>query len=104
PAHRRQRQIANKGFLPRVVHARTPLIQATADDLIDALEARGGADLMAGFSIPLTVAMITDFFGAGGDRRDDIARWGKAIVGANGGDEAAVAASTEAITGLMTFV
>jgi hypothetical protein len=104
PAHRRQRQIANKGFLPRVVQARTSLIQGAADDLLDGVAPRGRADVMTELSIPLTVAMITDFFGAGGDRRDDIARWGSAIVGANGGDRAAVEASTEAITGLMTFI
>lgn len=104
PAHRRQRQIANKGFLPRVVQARTSLIQAAADDLIDGLADRGSAELMSEISVPLTVAMITDFFGAGGHRREDIARWGKAIIGANGGDEAAVAAGAEAITGLMTFI
>ena len=104
PAHRRQRQIANKGFLPRVVQARTSLIQNTADDLIDGVATRGRADVMSDLSIPLTVAMITDFFGAGGDRRDNIARWGSAIVNANGGDQAAVEASTEAITGLITFI
>ena len=104
PAHRRQRQIANKGFLPKVVEARKPQIQAAVDCLIDDLGPRGRADVMGDLAVPLTVAMITDFFGAGRDRRNDVARWGQAIVAATGGDRAAAQAGAVAIGELSAMV
>jgi hypothetical protein len=104
PAHRRQRRIAGKGFLPRVVRAQEAVVRATVDDLIDALAPRGRAELMADLAVPLTVTMITALFGAGADRRDDVASWGRAIIGANGGDQAAVDASAVALAELFGYI
>lgn len=104
PAHRRQRRIANKAFLPKVVTQRLPLIQGVADDLVDAVAARGGCDLMSDISFPLTVAMITDFFGAGADRRDDITRWGAASMAVMGGDQQEMEAGAAAVMELFGYL
>lgn len=104
PAHRRQRAIAGKAFRARIVDARKPMIQTTLDDLIDSVGPKGHADLMSEVAIPLTVAMITDFFGAGSDRRDFIARTGKAMIATMGGDAAAVDAGTEALLEQFGFL
>jgi hypothetical protein len=104
PAHRRQRRIANKAFLPRIVNQRLSLIRSVADDLVDAVAERGHCDLMADISFPLTVAMITDFFGAGADRRDDVQRWGAATIAIFGGTKEALDAGTAATMELFTFL
>jgi cytochrome P450 len=104
PAHRRQRRIANKAFRPKIVNDRVPLIQGVADDLVDAVAERGSCDLMADISFPLTVAMITDFFGAGADRRADITRWGAATIAIFGGTKEALDAGTVATMELFGFL
>jgi hypothetical protein len=104
PAHRRQRRIANKAFLPKIVNQRTEFIRAAADDLIDAVAARGECDLMSDIAFPLTVAMITDFFGAGTERRDDITRWGAATIAIFGGTKEALDAGTVATMELFGFL
>src|SRR5581483_298903 len=104
PAHRRQRRIANKAFLPKVVNQRIGFIQSVADDLVDAVAARGHCDLMTDISFPLTVAMITDFFGAGADRREDITRWGAASIATMGGTNEQLQAGTMAVMELFGYL
>jgi len=104
PTHALQRHIVNKAFLPRSVGKRIPLIQGVMDDLIDEFAHQGRADLMSDIAFPLTVAMITDIVGAGGDRRDDIRRWGAATMAAMGGGRAQVAASAGAATELFAYL
>ncbi len=104
PAHRRQRRIANKAFLPKIVTQRLPLIRSVADDLIDKVAAQGSCDLMNDISFPLTVAMITDFFGAGADRREDITKWGAASMAVMGGNEEQMQAGGIAVMELFGYL
>jgi len=97
PVHRRQRAVANKAFLPKVVESLRPVIGSVIDDLIDDVSTRGRCDALQDIAIPLTVAMITDMFGAGSDRRADVARWGRAINASNGGGPAELAALRTAL-------
>jgi hypothetical protein len=99
PVHRRQRQIANRAFLPKRVAERAADIQAGVDALIDELGPRGRADVVDDLGIPLTLQMLTSMFGAGADRLDDLARWGHAAMTTIGGTpeqaEAGAAAAME---------
>jgi cytochrome P450 len=104
PAHRRQRRIANKAFLPKVVNLRIDFIRSVADDLVDAVAQKGHCDLMADITFPLTVAMITDFFGAGADRRDDITKWGAASIATMGGTDEQLQAGTMAVMELFAYL
>lgn len=104
PAHARQRKIVNKAFLPRTVETLRPTICASIDDLIDSVAARGECDLMNEVSLPLTVAMITELFGAGKDRREDITRWGIALFEGFGGSPEAIEASAIAMQELFGCV
>jgi cytochrome P450 len=104
PAHQRQRHIANKAFLPRMVEQRLPVIKAVIDEIIDRLEPVGHADVVQEMSIPLTVAVITDIFGVGADRREDIARWGPVVMEAMGGDAQVVEAAAVATLEMFAFV
>ena len=104
PAHRRQRRIANKAFLPKMVTQRLPLIKSVIDDLVDKIAPHGRADLMTDVAFPLTVAMITDFFGAGADRREDITRWGAASMKTMGGNAEEQQAGGLAVFALFEFL
>jgi hypothetical protein len=48
--------------------------------------------------------MITDFFGVGSDRIDDIARWGAASIALMGGDAAQIEAGSEATMALFVLM
>lgn len=104
PAHRRQRQIVNKAFLPRMVEVRKPYIQRVVDELIDGFANRGEVELYRGFAVPLTIRVIASIFGAGEDRIDDLFRWGNDTVAAFGGEPDALKRGFEAMQELFAFV
>jgi cytochrome P450 len=104
PAHMLQRRIANKAFTPRMVEALKAQIQAIADDLVDSIADAGEADVMADFSVPLTIRVITRILGEGEDRVADFWRWGNATIAGFGGDQAALEASFVAMMELFEFL
>lgn len=104
PAHIRQRQIANKAFLPRMVETRRARIAQFVDDAIDAIAERGEAEVLADFATKVTTSVIADIVGCASDRKDDLIRWGNATVEAFGGDAEAVAGSFVAMQELFGFL
>jgi cytochrome P450 len=74
-AHRRARRRLAPSFIPRRVELLRPRVQATADQLVDALAATPPGqrvDLRARLSLPLTMTVICDLFGVPTDMREDI--------------------------------
>lgn len=63
PDHTRMRSIIGRGFTSRRVEHLRPHIEQLTDELLDAMAARGEADLMADFSVPLTIAVICKLLG-----------------------------------------
>jgi len=63
PDHTRLRGLMNRAFTPRAVEALRPNIERLVDDLIDAIVARGSADLIADFAYPLPASVIMDMLG-----------------------------------------
>ncbi|MBV8753219.1 MAG: cytochrome P450 [Hyphomicrobiales bacterium] len=63
PDHTRLRGLMNRAFTPRAVEALRPNIERIVDDLIDAIVARGAADLIADFAYPLPASVIMDMLG-----------------------------------------
>lgn len=63
PDHTRLRGLMNRAFTPRAVEALRPNIERIVDDLIDAIVARGSADLIADFAYPLPASVIMDMLG-----------------------------------------
>lgn len=98
PAHRRQRRISAKAFTPKSVAAMEPDIQAIADDLVDRLSAHGEAELLADYTVQLSIRTIARILGVSADRLDDFWRWGNGIVAAFG---AGTEAAEEQFTALM---
>jgi cytochrome P450 len=70
PDHTRLRGLMNRAFTPRAVEALRPNIERIVDDLIDAIVARGEADLIADFAYPLPASVIMDMLGVS---RSDLA-------------------------------
>jgi hypothetical protein len=104
PAHLRQRRIAAKAFTPLSVERLLPTIQRLTDEIIDKLAPAGEAELMADFAIPLTIRTVASIMGVDTGRVDDFWRWGTAIVGAFGGDAAALEQGFLAIQELFGYL
>ncbi|GAA0411480.1 cytochrome P450 hydroxylase [Acrocarpospora corrugata] len=66
PEHTRLRKLVNKAFVPAQVKALEPLIQATAEDLLDRMPP-GTADLIDDFAAPLAFSMIRTILGVPDD-------------------------------------
>ncbi|HVA25314.1 MAG TPA: cytochrome P450, partial [Chloroflexota bacterium] len=63
PDHSRVRGLAAKAFTPRRVERLREHIQAIADDLIDAVQGRGGMDLLADLACPLPAIVTAEMLG-----------------------------------------
>ncbi|SDY54209.1 hypothetical protein SAMN05661080_03798 [Modestobacter sp. DSM 44400] len=77
PDHTRYRRLVSRAFTPRATAAFEPLVQTTADALLDRLAHRTGpVDLVAGYAAQLPVLVISEMLGVPVDRREDFLRWG----------------------------
>jgi cytochrome P450 len=79
PDHTRFRRLVSRSFTPRATAAFEPMVQRTADRLLDALDPTAGpVDLIAGYAAELPVLVIAELLGVPVDRREDFLRWGAA--------------------------
>jgi cytochrome P450 len=78
--HRRLRRLVTKAFTPRMVEQLRPRIQEIADELIDAVEARGEMELVDEFAFPLPITVIAELLGIPVADRDSFRRWTNAII------------------------
>ena len=79
PDHTRFRRLVSRAFTPRATAAFEPVVQRTADALLDALELRAGeVDLVETYAAQLPVLVIADLLGVPTERREDFLRWGAA--------------------------
>ncbi len=75
PHHGRLRKLAMKAFTPAAVARLEPRIRAIAEELADALAARGSADLVEEFAAPLPIAVISELLGVPEPDRAAVRRW-----------------------------
>ncbi len=78
--HRRLRRLVTKAFTPRMVEQLRPRIQAIADELLDAVEARGEMDLSAEYAFPLPITVIAEMLGVPTADHARFQEWSDAIV------------------------
>jgi cytochrome P450 len=78
--HRRLRKLVTKAFTPKMVEQLRPRIQEIADELIDAVEARGEMELIDDFAFPLPITVIAEMLGIPVADRDSFRRWSNALV------------------------
>jgi cytochrome P450 len=78
--HRRLRRLVTKAFTPRMIEGLRPRIQEIADELIDAVEADGHANLVESFAFPLPITVIAELLGIPVGDRDRFRLWSDLIV------------------------
>ncbi|WP_413101624.1 cytochrome P450 family protein [Streptomyces sp. Inha503] len=97
PDHTRLRRLVSKAFTPRRVAAFAPRVRTLTDQLIDAFEERGGADLIHEFAFPLPIYAICDLLGVPREDQDDFRDWAGAMIRHGGGPRGGVARAVKRI-------
>ena len=85
--HRRLRRLVTKAFTPKMVEQLRPRIQAIADELLDAVEARGEMDLSAEYAFPLPITVIAEMLGVPHSDHARFQEWSDAIITPALGDD-----------------
>ena len=78
--HRRLRRLVTKAFTPRMVEQLRPRIEAIADELLDATEARGSMDIVDDYAFPLPIIVIAELLGIPAEDRDRFRAWSNTFV------------------------
>jgi len=81
PEHTNLRKLVSSPFVPRLVHALRPKIQALTDEMIDAALAvhPGQFDVLSDLAYSLPASIIAEMLGASPDDRGLIKEWSSAI-------------------------
>ncbi|MGH3381123.1 MAG: cytochrome P450 [Actinoallomurus sp.] len=81
PDHTRLRRLVSKAFTPRMVEGLRPRIRELAGELVGALVAKGGGDLLAEVAEPLPVTVIAEMLGIPEGDRHLLRPWSAQICG-----------------------
>ncbi len=82
PLHTRVRRLIAGALMPRAIAAMEPGLQALVGRLLDAVEARGGADLIEDFAAAIPIEVIGNLLGVPVEERGPLRGWSLAILGA----------------------
>ncbi|MFD8869560.1 cytochrome P450 [Streptomyces sp. NPDC059590] len=100
PDHTRVRRLVSKAFTPaRVERMREPVRRA-ADELLDAVEPAGRADVIAAYAGPLPITVICDLLGVPQRDRRDFRAWSDALIAP---DPARPHLAKEAVGSMLRF-
>jgi cytochrome P450 PksS len=84
PDHARLRSLVSKAFTPRLVERLRGRVEALCEDLLDAMERerrrRGGAELVAGYALPLPATVIAELLGVPAQDHARFHRWSNRLV------------------------
>jgi cytochrome P450 len=80
PVHTRLRSLVNRSFLSRQVERLRPRITALAHGLIDRIEKKGEAELLADFATPIPVIVICDLLGVPSEMSRQLLAWSHDMV------------------------
>ncbi|OIJ69640.1 cytochrome P450 [Streptomyces mangrovisoli] len=81
PDHTRIRRLVSKAFTPRTVDRLVPYVENLAGELVAALVAAGGGDLLTDVAEPLPVAVIAEMLGIPESDRAQLRPWSADICG-----------------------
>jgi cytochrome P450 len=105
PDHTRLRGLVQKAFTPKVVDGLRPRIAELCDQLLDALLAEGGGDLVAGYAYPLPVQVIVEMLGVPAEDHETFRAWSEALARGLDPDFLLPAeAVRERLAGIVNFV
>ncbi|UNO43135.1 cytochrome P450 [Streptomyces sp. MST-110588] len=80
PDHTRIRRLVAKAFTPRRVEALREPVRRLAEELLDAIEPNGRADLISAYAAPLSIIVICDLLGVAERDRVDFRAWSDALI------------------------
>ncbi|MFI6152775.1 cytochrome P450 [Kitasatospora sp. NPDC051170] len=104
PEHTSMRRLVLDAFAPRRVESLRPRLQHLADELVDALPADGGADLVAGFAAHYPFRVLAEVIGLPAESAARFDRdWGK-VVQPVGPNDPARPAYEARLRGLQTYI
>ncbi|MGI5358238.1 cytochrome P450 family protein [Streptomyces sp. CA-252508] len=86
PDHTRLRRLVAREFTGRRVEALRPRVRRVTDELIDAMEPHGRADLVDALAFPLPITVICELLGVPAADRDAFRAWSSEIVAPTGGE------------------
>jgi cytochrome P450 family 142 subfamily A polypeptide 1 len=97
PEHQRRRSLVSRGFTPRRVGEKEPVIRAICTDIIDRVCEQGSCDFVWDVAAPLPLLLIADMLGFERSSYDDLLRWSDDLIrGTTATDDAALATAMEA--------
>ncbi|MFJ9027074.1 cytochrome P450 [Streptomyces sp. NPDC102274] len=100
PDHTRIRRFVARAFTTRRIEELRVPVRRTADELLDALESGGRADLIASYAAPLPIVVICELLGVPPRDRRDFREWTDALIAP---DPARPERMKEAIVGMLAF-
>ncbi|MYT34231.1 MULTISPECIES: cytochrome P450 [unclassified Streptomyces] len=100
PDHTRIRRLVVKAFTPGRVEALRGPVQRIADELLDAMAAKGRAELVADYAGPLPITVICDLLGIPAEDRRNFLAWSDALITPDPGRPQAM---KEAIGAMLEF-
>ncbi|MEU6764365.1 cytochrome P450 [Streptomyces sp. NPDC046853] len=100
PDHTRIRRLVVKAFTSRRVESLRAPIRHTADELLDAVQPLGRADLVAAYAAPLPITVICDLLGVPAGHRPDFRAWTDALITP---DPARPQGAKEAVVAMLGF-
>jgi cytochrome P450 len=104
PDHTRLRSLASAVFTPRRVAALRPRVQRITDDLLDRLDLRERAELIADLAYPLPIQVICELLGIPAEEQASFRLWSTAFMAGLGAPVFPVAEVTEFVGYLRALV
>ena len=80
PDHTRLRRLVSKAFTPTAIEALRPRITRMVDDVLDAMEEQGSAEVVGELAFPLPFDVISEMLGMPATDTARVAEWSSALV------------------------
>lgn len=103
PDHTRLRGLLNKVFIPRTIQQMSPRIQATVDELLDAVQSKGEMDIIRELAYPLPAIVIAEMLGVPLEDHDQLIHWSDDIAAFQGTGRAAEKAVRRGVRAIVAF-
>src|SRR5918998_1457337 len=80
PDHARLRALVSKAFTPRLIEQLRGRIEALCEDLLEAMERRGKAELVGDYALPIPATVIAELLGVPAQDQRKFHRWSSRLV------------------------
>ncbi|MGH3144482.1 MAG: cytochrome P450 family protein, partial [Rubrobacter sp.] len=80
PDHARLRSLVSKAFTPRLIERLRGRIEALSEELLDAMERKGAAELVGDYALPLPATVIAELLGVPAEDLRRFHRWSSSLV------------------------